>query len=255
MDSTSFYLAGSTPSLVCAGAYLARQGVDIAPQPDGNVTHLLLPVPSFDAELQLVGGEDLGEILVALRDDITILGGRLNHPLLEGYRTVDLLQDDEYLAQNAAITADCAISLLRNRLPVILQGCPILIIGWGRIGKCLGGMLKAAGADVTVAARKDADLAMLRALGFQAQRISELPRSLREYRAVFNTAPAQVISPEESIHFRPDCVKIDLASRQGIWGRDVLHARALPGKLAPESAGVLMAKTALRLLGNREGCV
>jgi hypothetical protein len=50
------------------------------------------------------------------------------------------------------------------------------------------------------------------------------------------------------LYCRPDCVKIDLASIQGIYGSDVIHARGLPGKQTPESSGILIANTIIRLL-------
>ena len=43
-----------------------------------------------------------------------------------------------------------------------------------------------------------------------------------------------------------------LASQQGIEGEDVLIARGLPGKEAPESAGRLIAETVLKLCAEKE---
>jgi dipicolinate synthase subunit A len=71
------------------------------------------------------------------------------------------------------------------------------------------------------------------------------------YRVIFNTVPAPVIDEAECELCRSDCLKIDLASELGIAGEDVLWARGLPGKDAPESSGRLIALTAARLLGQR----
>ena len=46
-----------------------------------------------------------------------------------------------------------------------LADCKVLVIGWGRIGKCLAALLKGLEADVTVVARKETDRAILHALG------------------------------------------------------------------------------------------
>ena len=176
----------------------------------------------------------------------------MHHPLLEGYTTIDLLEDARYLAQNAAITADCALQVARNHLPVVLQGCPVLILGWGRIGKNLAKLLQASGAHVTVAARKETDLAMLQALGYEAEQMEKLRFGLVRYRLIFNTVPHLVLDPEQVCHCRPDCVKIELASRPGIAGQDVISARGLPGKMAPESAGLLIAKSVIRQIAHKE---
>ena len=67
-----------------------------------------------------------------------------------------------------------------------------------------------------------------------------------KYSIVFNTAPTPVID-EEDIGSWNHCIKIDLASRKGILGPDVIWARGLPGIHAPESSGKLIAETISRL--------
>ena len=167
--------------------------------------------------------------------------------ILLAMQGIDLLKDARYLAENAAITADCAIRLAGQGLKTVFRDLPILVIGWGRIGKCLAAQLRGLGADVTVAARKDADRAMLAALGYQAIPIEGLETCLPRYRIVFNTVPSEVISQQQVRHCRRDCMRIDLASVRGIAGEDVLWARGLPGTMAPEAAGRLIGSTALRL--------
>ncbi len=252
MNGIVFYPAGESPALAFAVQRFRDFGFEITKAPGPAVTHLLLPVPSFDDEGYLRGGGELGEILVNLPDDVTVVGGNLDHPLLEGYKTLDLLRDERYLCHNAAITADCAIKVARNHLPVILDGCPALILGWGRIGKALARLLRTCGAEVTVAVRKERDIAMLQALGYRAERLDELHYGLMKYRVIFNTVPALVLGPEQMASCDKDCVKIELASRPGMTGADVVQARGLPGKDAPESAGLLIAKTVMGRLMERK---
>ena len=161
---------------------------------------------------------------------------------------MDLLKDASYLADNAAITAYCALRLAMMELPVMLRGCPVLIIGWGRISKCLAALLWALESDVTIAARKETDRAMAHALGYQTEDTEMLGENLNRFRLIFNTAPAAVLSAEQVSHCRDHCLKIDLASTLGIGGEHVIWARGLPGKDAPESSGCLIAKTAIRLI-------
>lgn len=209
--------------------------------PCKSVTHLLLPVPSFLSDGKIRGGRNLEPLLKELPADITVIGGNLSHPALSGYKTVDLLQDPLYLAKNANITAHCAIRLAMQHLPCILEDCPVLIIGWGRIGKCLAQLLQRLGSNITVAARKQADQAMLQALGYSAISVCEINSD--DYKLIFNTVPYMVL---------PNCtgnaLKIDLASQLGVGGEDVLWARGLPGKDAPESSGYLIAQTVLNIL-------
>ena len=241
--------AGSTPAAGFARARLERLGIPVAHAPSPDVTHLLLDVPSFGCDGDLRAGGNLQNLLYTLPREVTICGGKLKHPALEGYKTLDFLEDPGYLAENAYITAEAALGLALNRLPCLLRGCEVLILGWGRIGKCLAQLLENTGADVTVAVRKEADRAMLRALGYEAGYISELEATLPRHRLIFNTVP-QMLLPESSMALcRGDCVKIDLASQPGMAGPGVIIARGLPGLHKPESSGKLIAQTMLRLIG------
>ena len=239
MDNCKFCFAGSTPALTHAIQALTRRGCRIVSEPNPDVTHLLLPVPSFEPDGKIKGGGNLEDILAQLPKDVVVVGGLLDRSELCGYDCIDLLNDPLYTALNANITAHCAIKLALSKLPAILEGQQVLVIGWGRIGKCLAPLLKGMGAQVTVAARKESDRAMLSALGYRA--IPTLSIDTLPYRMIFNTVPQMIC---------PDCpgdgLKIDLASTLGIGGDDVIWARGLPGKDAPESSGQLIAQTVLR---------
>lgn len=255
MNKTILYPAGNTAALRYACQELSDRGVEVVSVPTSNVTHLILPVPSFEANGEIKGGGVLEDILADLPQDVTVIGGNLKHPALHNYKTIDLLQDPIYVSENAAITADCAIRIAGNNLPLVFKDCPILIIGWGRIGKCLAAQLKALDAKVTVAARKETDRGILKALGYEVRDPAKFGHCLMRYRVIFNTAPVPVISEEQAVYCRDDCLKIELASVLGIAGKDVIWARGLPGKDAPESSGALIAKTTLRLIAGKEAFI
>lgn len=244
MKTYRFYTAGQSPALPYALQALEDAGHTLIPQPDDSVTHLLLPVPSFDGDGRIKGGENLQAVLSHLPESVTVVGGNLARCQLTAYPTVDLLADPGYVAENAAITACCAVVMLMEKLPVVITGQKVLVIGWGRIGKSLSRLLRQMGAQVTVAARKSSDRAMLEALGFPAidtENIDTTP-----YRATLNTVP-QMLVP----HCQGEGVFIELASRPGLGGENVIDGRGLPARYAPESSGKLIARRALVLL-NKE---
>ena len=248
MSKLIFYPINHSPVLIAAAEALKRKGFGVVNQPCESVTHLLLPIPSFDDQGMLKGGGDVTSVLTKLPQSVTIIGGNLPHERFPGYKIIDLMKDPTYVADNAAITAYCAVRLAMMELPVMLRGCPVLIIGWGRISKCLAALLWALEADVTIAARKETDRAMAHALGYQAVDTETLGENLNQFRLICNTVPAAVLSTEQVSHCRDNCLKIDLASILGISGEHVIWARGLPGKDAPESSGCLIAKTAIRLI-------
>lgn len=252
MSRYIFLTINRSSVLQAASEALKVRGYGVVDRPCEGVTHLLLPVPSFDDRGHVRGGGDPEELLAQLPKGITIVGGNIPKDRFPGYGICDLLEDPGYIAENAAITAYCALRLAMMELPVMLRGCRVLIIGWGRIGRCLSALLWAMEAEVTIAARKENDRAMARALGYRAEDPQHLERSLNDYRLIFNTAPAPVLSREQVEHCRENCLRIDLASVQGIGGRHVIWARGLPGKDTPESSGKLIAKSVIRLLKGKE---
>jgi dipicolinate synthase subunit A len=127
-----------------------------------------------------------------------------------------------------------------------------LIIGWGRIGKCLTRIFRGLEADLTIVARKGNDRAMAKALGYTAIDFEELRHGIDRYRLIINTVPASVLDCDLTAECMPGCLLMDLASVQGIDAPNVLWARGLPGRDAPEASGALIARSTIRLLDRRE---
>lgn len=238
MKPMLIYPAAATEAVRYAVLNLHKEGIRTIDHPAPEITHLLLDVPSFASDGKPRNGTKLETILERIPPDVTVVGGNLDHPALSGYKVMDLLKDEYYWAQNAAITADCALRVATPLLKTTFRDTPTLILGWGRIGKCLANLLRGTGAQVIVAARKETDRAMLNALGYEAVDFSHLPSFCK---LVFNTVPGQDFGDF------PNCVKIDLASQKSLTGEDVVWARGLPGTMVPESSGNLIAKTILRL--------
>ncbi len=246
MNSMLVYPAGATEACQYAAGALNEAGIPLVDHPTPEVTHLLLDVPSFDAEGKLRGGGDPEYLLSTLPRNVTVVGGNLSHPVLEGHKAVDLLTDPEYLACNAAITAECALQAASARMKTTFRDADALILGWGRIGKCLAQLLKGLGSRVTVAARKAKDRAMLKALGFHAIGMEDIGDAVRASSLVFNTVP-ELLLDSAQVTSNSRCLFVDLASRPGVQGDGVLWARGLPGIYAPESSGRLIGRTFLRL--------
>ncbi len=229
----------STESCLLAVNLLKSKGIPLTDHPSPEVTHLLMDLPSFSDNGKLRNGMDVNRVLEMLPPDVLVIGGYLDRYLPTGYRSLDLLKIPDYVCANAAITADCAIRLVGEKIRRTFRDSSALILGWGRIGKCLAAMLADLGCPVTVAARKEADRAILRSLGYTAVDFPALPKFLDSYSLIFNTVPESLPDIKPSHH----CVTLDLASKQGLNSPDVIWARGLPGILAPETTGRLIANT------------
>ena len=220
MSRMKLYCLPGNAATAHAGDVLQGSGVEVALQMEPGVTHWLAPIPTIIRPEPPAG--------------VTLIGGNLDGT------GIDLLKDPFYLAENAAMTARCALGLIGKEL----YGLPVLILGWGRIGKCLCKFLAEAGAQVTIAARKAADVAMVRALGCDGIFLDQAASQLDRFGAVINTIPAMVLP---TVQVRDDCVLLELASKPGMAGGHIIDGRGLPGKYAPEESGQLIARTILRL--------
>lgn len=246
MDRFLLYPVGSAESCHYASKLLSQAGFPLTDHPTPEITHLLLDIPSFDAYGLLRNGTDLKELLRMMPKTVNLIGGNLDQDFLKDYQKTDLLKDPYYLAKNAAITAECALQAAAPHLKTTFAESPALILGWGRIGKCLAKLLSALGCPVTVAARKESDRAMLEALGYRAVEFSQISSELCRHTILFNTVPDLPLH-SHALDLWKTGIAIDLASAPGMKGNDVIPARGLPGKYAPESSGKLIAETILRM--------
>lgn len=245
MSDILIYPAGCTPACLAAVKELRRRGAAVTDHITPEATHLLLDVPSFKADGILRSGADFSQLAAQCPEGITLIGGRI--PVSLGRPAIDLLEDDTYQFENAVITAECALRVASERIPFTFRKTPVLIVGWGRIGKHLAFLLKAYGAEVTVLSRSARHRAEAASFGMTSISQEMLPKRIGRFRIMFNTAP-WVMIPKELSGACESCLKIDLASVPGIEGDDVIRANGLPGIYAPESSGRLIADTVMRLI-------
>ncbi len=163
---------------------------------------------------------------------------------------------DALQISNAVPSAEGAIKAAIELHPKTLWGSRCAVIGYGRIGKILADRLKAFGADVTVTARRDTDLALASAYNLKCIKTENLAEYAFNYDIVFNTVPHKVLTRGVLQKMRDSAVIIDLASGEGgtdftaakELGITAEHALSLPGKIAPKTAAQLIAKTVLPLI-------
>ena len=193
-----------------------------------------------------------------------VLAGRITPDLAQAARKAesrltDYFLREELIVANAAATAEGAIQLLMEETDACILGLRVLVIGYGRIGKLTAHRLRAMGANVTVSARKCADIAWIRAMGYTPAETGALEDVLESFDAVVNTVPATVLDEARLMRLRQDCVCIDLASKPGgldfaaasRLGLRAVWALGLPGEVAPRAAAAAIREAVYNIL--REG--
>lgn len=168
----------------------------------------------------------------------------------------DILEMEEYAVLNAIATAEGAIQIAMEEYPKTLSGSNILVMGFGRIGKILAKMLQGIGANVYCEARKETDLAYIKAYGYKPIHLKSLDEHLPKFDIIINNIPVLVLDENRLKRVKKDVLILDLASNPG--GVDFEYAKqanlktiwalALPGKVAPVSAAQYIRDTIYNIL-------
>ena len=150
-------------------------------------------------------------------------------------------------------------------LQIVIEELPITVHGshacngfWENFQDHLR-LLRSLGAQVTVAARKQADLAWAQVEGMHGVFYEELPAYAGGFDYVVNTVPALVLGGQVLEKLQADCLLVEIASAPGgidlggspsAWLK-VIKASSLPGKVAPKTAGRIISDTIRNVI--REG--
>lgn len=171
-------------------------------------------------------------------------------------KVCDLLDYEDIAVLNAIPSAEGAIEVALKSMKSTLHSANCFILGYGRIGKILANILKGFGANIYVAARKEADFAWIKAMGYIPIQYSELEGCIKRADVIFNTVPHLVLDTSALQNADKKCVIIDLASKPGginfekakELNLETYWALGLPGKVAPRSAAKYMAEKIISLM-------
>ena len=128
---------------------------------------------------------------------------------------IDIMKREELAVLNTVSTAEGTIEIAIANTNRIIHGSRVLILGFGRIGKVLARKMAGLSAKVTCAARKDEDLAWIRAYGHNETNINTIGENLKDFDIIINTVPHLILNKERLQYVREDCLLIDLASNPG----------------------------------------
>ncbi len=254
--------------------YALEQGAHAAPDAQAQTTPqgidradcVIFPLPVCSAPGVLstplsAQEHTLVSILELLTPAQLVCGGRFDPDTLRefdrrGLTAHDYFQREELTVANAVPTAEGALQIAMEELPITIHGARVLVIGFGRVGKLTAQRFAALGAKVTVAARSYEQLAWAQTMGLSTEHTEHLAGLLCGYDLVINTVPARLLGQRTLGELKDDALVIDLASKPGgvdmdaaaQLGRRVIWALSLPGKVAPITAGACIRDTVYNIL-------
>lgn len=222
---------------------------------------VILPMPGVDETGRLYAPLADGDVylsredLAVLRPGVPVLVGVASGYLRDvcgelGLALYQLAEDDRVALPNAVPTAEGALAVLMAETDVTISGMSVVVLGFGRVGEAVAQRLRALGADVLVANRGAGRADRAREQGFRLAEWADWPKRLMgEHCVVINTVPAQVLGRAELAALPRGVLVLDLASGAGgvdvaaadDLGVRVVRALSLPGKVAPVTAGRILA--------------
>lgn len=169
---------------------------------------------------------------------------------------VDIMKREELAVLNTIATAEGAIEIAIANTNKILHGSNVLVLGFGRIGKVLARKLAGLSTKVTCAARKEEDLAWIKAYGHKGININQIDKNLSEFDVIINTVPQMILTAEKLGYVKQECLLIDLASNPGGIDKKAIKDRnlkfvwalSLPGKVAPTTSAEFIKNTIYNIL-------
>ena len=224
---------------------------------------VLFPYPFsvMDGRVPVLKGEKLkpDAVLDRLPCGIPLLAGRG----MEGYAEQDSFCLKRYTdaaafdTRNAELSAEAAVceSMLHSHLA--LMDTKVLVTGYGLFGRALALKLKALGAEVWIAARREKQRMQAAAEGMKTVSIIDMTDVLPEMNLILNTIPARIFSEYHLKQLSKECQVLELASSP--YGFDMDTARAmgvscaalpgLPARYSPVSAAKALHEAVSELIG------
>ncbi len=231
---------------------------------ESDAVILPLPVTKDGENINTLPPYKIGtdEIIPMISSDKIVFGGMFGEKIENrikktGARVFDYFRREDLTLMNAIPTSQGVLKVIFDNINYTVHSCNCAVFGFGRTGKVIADNLYSLGANVTVCARKSADIVLAVSKKYSGCKIKDFHGIARDFDFIVNTVPANVIDFEILGSLRKDCFIIDVASAPcGLdfsqaekLGIKALLCPSLPGKTAPKTAGKIIADGIINTLG------
>lgn len=217
---------------------------------DGKYIYSFIPVK-----------ENLDEILSSINYNQIVFAGMVSRNFemkaeKKKVRIHDYFSREDVTVMNTVPTVQGILKVIFDNIDYTVHSSKCAVFGFGRVAKLTAETLSSLGADVTVCARKSGDIALAETKGLKGVYISDFKDFAKNYDILINTVPSLVINREILENLRKECLIIDVASSPfgtdfttalGL-GLNAVQCSSLPGKVAPKTAGKIIADGILNII-------
>ena len=209
---------------------------------------IILPIPTSRDGVHISGTDRLvSEVSGAVASTDAVCGyaipGRDREMMIfRGAKVYDAAQDEAFLTENARLTAEGTLGHILTASKKSPRDMKIGIVGYGRIGRYLAGMLLSVGAGVRVYTSKNATRVALGECGVESEYMGEecgvIP-NISGLDIIVNTAPKPLGQTFPS-GIPAGLSVIEVASGDNFAGvSGVVRLPSIPDRLYPESSAKL----------------
>lgn len=230
-----------------------------------NSDNIILPLPVSKDGKYLFSTvpmkEKIDDFVSLFNENHRVFAGMVSNTLkakLEknGSRVYDFFKREDVTVMNAVPTVQGILKAMIDNIEYTINSSKIAVLGYGRIGCLTADVLSSLGARVTVCARKSSDLAKAKIKGFNVCFIKDFLSVAGEFDMIVNTVPSVVLNREVLSKVKKECLIIDVASAPygtdfavaSEFGLNAMLCSSLPGKVAPKTAGEIIANGVLNII-------
>lgn len=255
-------LEGKQGIFLCKDIQTALQGAQV----------VVLPVPGINDQGQLYSAfvKEPQELTLNMLSDLPkgtlVLVGMARKNLSQmaselGLKLIEVMKRDDVAILNSIPSAEGAIQMAMNESNITIHGSTSIVLGFGRTGMTLARKLRALDSNVIVIARSQIQRARAIEFGVETADFSCLETKAANTDFIYNTIPNLIIDKELLSKLYKSVVIIDLASAPGgtdfkeaeRLGLKAILAPGLPGKVAPLTAGRILAQVIPGIIAEKLG--
>lgn len=230
-----------------------------------NSRYIILPLPLTKDGTYIHTADStkitVDEVISYLNENHIVFGGMINKTTeikmkKKTEKVFDYFKREDITVRNTVPTVQGILKVIFDNINYTLNSSTCAVFGYGKVGTLTADTLNLLGGDVTVVARKYSDLAKAEIRGLKSCLIKDFKRSADLFQIIINTVPSPIIGTEILKELQHDCLIIDVASAPyGVdfaaadkYGINAILCPSLPGKVAPVTAGKIIADGILNII-------
>ncbi len=273
----SFIIIGGDSRQIYMAEYLGALGYDVSVYglPESSISDIKYEIKEKDAVIfplpvtkdgkrifsTVPMKETADEIVSYIKPQQPVFCGMISKGLesklkKNGANVHDYFRREEVTVMNTIPTVQGILKAIIDNIDYTIFSSNCAVFGYGRVAKATADALSSIGAEITVCARKYGDIALAATKRYNGCMINEFYKIANKFNIIINTVPSLVIDKKILNNVKKDCLIIDVSSAPfgtdfatayGL-GLNAIQCSSLPGKVAPKSAGKIIAEGILNII-------